>query len=421
MIRIIFTISLALFSSLSLMAQWDLKSTEDTAFYHWGAKMVTDSIIFVGGFYDDGTASTTYVMRTTDQGNSWDTTYFTMVGTVRTFSFPSIDTGYFGSDGGAIYKTIDSGSTWFESHPILLNNGVSDLTFTSTEVGYGVNADGSPLFIYTVDGGQNWTLDTTGLGGRSIDFPSPAAGYFSGGQGVMLTQDSGNTWTAKTGLPDRYYVAASFATDSVGWLGGNGFNALQGRSVISKISNYGDDFEYWDFDIQSGITAIVAPKKEIVYALGHGNVAPASFILKTDDDGINWGYQLFNNSTMTPNIRMIDCLNDSLCVGVGANGQVFLTTNGGGPMLPLSTPVSAPRTQLKVYPNPASETVTLNVNGEFDSGYSVRVYNILGAIVQEFTTTETTSQIDIRHCLRGVYIVEVSANDKKITRKLIKH
>lgn len=422
MIRALFTISLLLTSVLPLKAQWDLLTTEDTAYLYTAIHMPADSFIVAGGFYDDGTAAKSFVVRTTNQGVSWDTTVFNLIGNITAIHFPTLDTGYFGSSAGALYMTIDSGGTWSELWPALVTHPVEDLDFISSSKGYGTNANGENIFIYTSDAGQNWTHTDT-ISGETVDFPSDTVGFMASGPGFIMTTDGANSWTTHVGLLERLYFSADFPSETIGWLGGMGQGSLNNKGVITKTSNFGQDWDYWDFEILSDIHSIKAPSPDIVYATSSASpVLNESIVLKTEDGGATWGYQLYNNSTFNPFVRRLYCLNDTVCAAAGFNGQIFFTTNGGGPLIPLSTPSIAPSTRLKLYPNPCENNVTIELENISESSVVIEVIDMKGAILQRHDVSQSISNftLNVEDLPAGIYHIKVSGNATSINQRLVK-
>src|SRR5947208_16472119 len=89
-------------------------------------------------------------------------------------------TYYFGSVGGGVWKTTDSGASWLN---------VSDGFFKTASVGAIAVADSDPNVIYA------------GMGEACV------RGNASNGDGVYKSVDGGKTWRS-VGLQDSYHVGA---------------------------------------------------------------------------------------------------------------------------------------------------------------------------------------------------------------------
>jgi|TARA_R110002051_G_scaffold143507_5_gene216462 hypothetical protein len=73
-------------------------------------------------------------------------------------------------------------------------------------------------------------------------------------------------------------------------------------------------------------------------------------------------------------------------------------------------------TGFKLYPNPALADVVY-VTTEQNTQKEVRIYDVFGELV--LTDRLTTKALNISRLSPGVYVVQVTENDKSITRKLI--
>ena len=70
----------------------------------------------------------------------------------------------------------------------------------------------------------------------------------------------------------------------------------------------------------------------------------------------------------------------------------------------------------KLYPNPVIADVVY-VTTERNKVKEVRIYDVFGELV--LTDRLTTKVLDISRLSPGVYVVQVTENDKSITRKLV--
>jgi len=110
---------------------------------------------------------------------------------------------------------------------------------------------------------------------------------------------------------------------------------------------------------------------------------------------------------------------DSFSVGVSPGNMALdvrqITTS-------INNQYSIINNQLKVYPNPTSSVINLEVNGNIQS-YKLTLTDILGRIVymHEFIDTKKTQTIDIQEYPQGIYLLSVETNEMKSTFKVVKH
>jgi len=73
-----------------------------------------------------------------------------------------------------------------------------------------------------------------------------------------------------------------------------------------------------------------------------------------------------------------------------------------------------------VYPNPATDNITIDLANFNNQNASIRIYDIAGKQVELLETTASKSVINIEYFNAGIYFVAVSVNSNKIfTRKLV--
>jgi len=76
-------------------------------------------------------------------------------------------------------------------------------------------------------------------------------------------------------------------------------------------------------------------------------------------------------------------------------------------------------TSLTVFPNPALDHVTVQLNG-VDSEVMLRVYDMRGALVKIMPMTERNIDVDISNLPKGVYIISVDDEKQPITKQFVK-
>ncbi|WP_413512476.1 CotH kinase family protein [Myroides odoratus] len=69
-----------------------------------------------------------------------------------------------------------------------------------------------------------------------------------------------------------------------------------------------------------------------------------------------------------------------------------------------------------LYPNPVE--TSLNVISASDTPIAYRIFGNLGQVVQQSTTTDQT--IDVSHLNKGIYLIELNQDNKKVVKKFVK-
>ena len=109
---------------------------------------------------NNGTATGTQVLRTTDGGATWNPqTLPIFVNNLPCVKFTDANTGTAAGEMGTIFRTVDGGATWTQQ-----TSGVTvelyGMSFTSTNLGT-IVGDGGTI-LRTIDGGTTWTQQTSG-------------------------------------------------------------------------------------------------------------------------------------------------------------------------------------------------------------------------------------------------------------------
>lgn len=76
--------------------------------------------------------------------------------------------------------------------------------------------------------------------------------------------------------------------------------------------------------------------------------------------------------------------------------------------------------QLKIYPNPTTQYLTIHTEGDLDI-HSVMIFDMNGRIVDPiFLGKDVRQDIDISHLTKGVYFITISFTNERITKRFIK-
>lgn len=103
--------------------------------------------------------------------------------------------------------------------------------------------------------------------------------------------------------------------------------------------------------------------------------------------------------------------------GSGTGGdQVVTTTSSSFNVLGIS---EAKRLDFEMYPNPASERVTIQLPSGSDTA-TVEFYDYVGRLALTQTVTSSDNKIDVNNLTSGVYILKVLSNNKIGSQKFIK-
>jgi photosystem II stability/assembly factor-like uncharacterized protein len=392
------------------------------------------------------------ILKSSDGGTEWH--YLSSSITSKSLSstfFLDANTGYAVGERGTIIKTNDGGTLW-----TLLNSGTSknlgSVYFTNFNTGYAVGDSG--CILKTINEGTTWTPQSSGASVSlcSVYFPIDNIGYAVGDSMVFSTKDGGIHWTGKSLLGakndylwlDKIY----FVNKDTGIVVGGGmygflhytsnfYRTMNGGldwTLCDQIDSYGgyeatsitshnhvinkttDDGLTWTSSY-CGFTA-----SEIYYSIpGSGNFITAEdenfngVIHKTTDGGITWTDDLFVTSNLLNSVFFPDKETGYV---VGANGTILKTTNGGGLVSIKET--KAPESSFSIYPNPATNKISIATSSNLQGETTICIFNMNGALLQqEKFQSQNLIEMDVSALAKGFYLVKIQIRKGIETKKLV--
>ncbi|MFH0736664.1 MAG: SdrD B-like domain-containing protein [bacterium] len=288
---------------------------------------------------------------------------------VRAFAIDKNKNLYAGTWGLGIFKSTDNGTSWVESNTGLNSLAVHALTVNSAnDIFVGTFGGG---ISKTHDGAANW-IPITGtysyiwaLGVNSNDMLF--AGSYS--NGLYTSSDNGVTWNHENGISSNYIYAVSVDTsDNVfisAWDGG-----------VYYYSDVVTESTWKNFGMNGfGVSSIViSPDTRSLYA-------------GTSDGRV---YIMDNPLTEVKDINVIPT-------------EFSLSQN---------------------YPNPFNPTTNIKVSIAKAGYYELRVYNILGQLINvplrgEYNPGNYQVTFNAVNYASGVYIYQLTGNNINLTKKMM--
>lgn len=209
---------------------------------------------------------------------------------------------------GLVIKSIDAGSTWASSNPVVQTlNGVH---FVSDDVGWAVGANGA--VSKTIDGGDNWsTTNPTTRTLNDVFFSNKTYGWAVGNSGTVLrTTNAGANWTASSPTTAALY-GVHFIDQNTGWAVGAG--------ITLRTANGGVN---WTATVP---TTSTLRSVYFVNATTGWAVGSSGIVIKTVNGGVSWTA----STPTTVGLNSVRFVNANLGFAVGGSGAVLKTTNGG--------------------------------------------------------------------------------------------
>ena len=91
----------------------------------------------------------------------------------------------------------------------------------------------------------------------------------------------------------------------------------------------------------------------------------------------------------------------------------------GSTCAPLTVISEIKSSEAKVYPNPAADYLTVELNSN-SSKTAIKIFNTLGELEYSSTAARQKTNIDVSTLSHGIHIIEVTADDKSYWQKFIR-
>lgn len=336
------------------------------------------------------------VIRTTDGGATWTTNQAALSGVVRDIAMHSGGNAVIVGDSGRIYTSSDYGDTW-----------TNQTAFTSTQLTAAqfisnnlvLCGDGAGNLYASNDGGINWTAADTAFDVRVNELHYQNNLLWLSGEGGILASsaDTGNSW--------QVYSQPYF-----GFFSGNGIAVFD--TVGYAVSDYGFAVKY---SPTSGWSSLTIPSANTLNSVASSNLLSAviignnGFIYRTED-GNNWIDETYSNTTINlTDVTYVDAATAVIC---GTDGTVLKSTNDISGISDDNTVVA-----IRLYPNPATNGITLQSNQNMKQ---IFIFDVYGKLVVSESILQETAYINIEHLHAGMYLLRVETESDTSVMPFIK-
>lgn len=254
---------------------------------------------------------------------------------------------------------VFSQTGWFQQYSGTTNT-LNDVFFLNNNTGYMV---GASLIIKTTNGGYNWFILSSSVGGREIQFLNLNTGYISGGtiyktidgglnwinlnliyintihftdvntgyaagynNTIMKTTNGGLSWMSQNiSTPLNNFNAVYFTSSEIGYLVG-GKMLLPLHGVIYKTTNGGNSWIFYQTQtLDVNFESVHFPTSNTGYIVGSYEYGNSGIILKTTNAGSYWSQQ----GVTSKDLHSTNFLNASTGFAVGDGGMIIKTIDGG--------------------------------------------------------------------------------------------
>jgi photosystem II stability/assembly factor-like uncharacterized protein len=283
LMKILLTLILSLFSTVTVNAQWTAAGKADTPGDLNTVYFADSKRGWVGG--DNG-----YLAWTNDGGVNWVQLNVGTKNSISDVYFRGSDKGYLLA-GDKVFSSTDGGQTWREDK-ILLRDDIAEgepelysLRFANKKNGWIVgsvnkkDAVVGSLVLHTRDGGTLWrrVRIPTNVELIHVDFVDEDNGWIVGANGTILaTTDGGENWRFQSSGTTSTLFHIDFKNKNLGW-------AVGGKGLILRTEDGGATWNKISSGVDKTLLSVEFINERNGWAIGHGGT-----ILRSDDGGATW-------------------------------------------------------------------------------------------------------------------------------------
>ncbi len=322
------------------------------------------------------------------------------------------DNAWFGTSNGKVYRTTNKGKLWEASMTNLVGKYV-DVDFANQFHGLAQDQNLNTLgaLSETFDGGISWSLvNPIGPVGIS-DFcfvPGTENTWVSTNSnisgGVSYSFDGGHSWAPLDALNNSQFLAVDFATNSCGWAGT--FNAsVSAEGMFKYVGSIPG-------------AAALSPVTDLVATITDRNVrlewaAPGT--------GSVLGYNVYRSDTLLNMFPLSGQIYNDNQVANGHHTYCVKAVYAAGESAEVCTVawitygISENDATVKVYPNPAYETINIETPVNFSK---VRMLTVLGQEVYAYCAPNNRLKILTAGFKPGIYFIQMVVGDKMFAQRI---
>ena len=363
--------------------------------------------------------------------------------------------------GGTILKTTDGGAHWIQK-PSGTTNDLEKVQFINLNVGYAIGWGGT--ILKSTDGGENWisiTTDfTTGLTGLSV--LNENTFYISGDNGLIKrTNDAGVTFIDQSYATTFPINTIQFLNEQVGYASsydpyGNSNNNVfiktldGGATWISNPNQYINSFYFLNENVGfirdgGGIYKTTDGGINLIYIGTTGQINADIFSL---NENVVWyvenSYALCGCSYFCINkidlnqapelqqatycysdtngdsaFKAIHFASETKGYAVGEWGKIL--KNSTGIMESMATKDFTKEDFAKIYPNPASNQITISFLEKQTLPFEIEITDSLGKLIfSKSYENQNDTKMNIESFSNGIYLIKIITNQGKSVQKIIK-
>lgn len=411
------TAFLLLILHFNCTAQWiELNVGNTTASNFTDVYAITPDVVVVVG--NNGT-----ILKTTDGGETWQQKSSGTNLSLGKIQFPTTNIGYVTAGGNSILKTIDSGETWIQI--TIENISMIDAMSCANENLVFLNTDKG--LTKSEDGGVTWSVPVQspffGQHGTEMQFFNKNSGFigidemsYIDGEGwanrLSKTTDTGISWQNFNAMAPFHFLNENL-----------GFYYFSG---LYKTINGGSQFEQVSNETAHGLRKIIAINENTIWGILDAralnwDTSSQGIIKLTKNETGEYIAKVWNDNSFDIDMTSMHFANENSGYIIGrVYGKNTLWKNTTGSNTTLDTTESDKINVVKIFPNPTSDKINIQIDNQFPEKFSINLTDMSGKLVytQNYNSQQKIS-IDVQGFAKGTYILTIKNLQKNYSQKLI--
>jgi hypothetical protein len=239
---------------------------------------------------------------------------------------------------------------------------------------------------------------------RAIQFINRDTGYIVLSNSILKTTDGGVNWNETMVNDSALLLNLYFVNSQVGYLCGSTYTL--NRPTVYKTTDGGQS---WSQQIiydsyATGLSIYFIDENK-------GFMGSSGNFYQTGNGGETW----INLEYMAGNFNSICFSSPGTGFVTGSSGAIMKTTNAG--LVPVIS-IGKPDSQFSLYPNPATDEITLESNNAI-SPVNVSIYNSNGLFVYDQVFSDSNFKLKTSSLPTGIYFIKIKTPKNTEVKKLV--
>jgi photosystem II stability/assembly factor-like uncharacterized protein len=252
---------------------------------------------FMAKYYNQISDSISFILKSIDGGDSWDTLWCDLPYELKTISFINEQVGWIAGEQNRIYKTTDGGLNWLLQFADSASpySYIIEQIFALDETHIYASTLGG--FIRSSDGGSTWQSDAfPDYNSLKVFFKDPLNG-FAYGSDLLKTSDGGNNWNRVSKSIKDHIIKIDFVNTLKGWA--LSYDKLYlttdgGFNWQPQFSYNGGIYDEWGLEFVDSLKGYIIGSEQ-AYTTIDGGITWDSIVIASDEKFFGGDVDYYNS------------------------------------------------------------------------------------------------------------------------------